>query len=53
MYVRWHKYVLDPTQPRFSPSRWARFQMSSEKSPNCIYAQELKLYYYYYHFGGH
>lgn len=33
--------------------RQGQFQMSSEMSPNCIYAQELKLYYYYYHCGGH
>ena len=27
--------------------------MSSEKVPKYIYAQEHKLYYYYYHFGRH
>ena len=27
--------------------------MSSEKGPKHIYAQEHKLYYYHYHFGGH
>ena len=27
--------------------------MSSEKGPKHIYAQEHKLYYLYYHFGGH
>ena len=35
---------------------WARLRlilMSSEKGPKYIYAQEHKLYYYYYHFGGH
>ena len=31
----------------------ARVEMSSEKGPKHIYAQEHKLYCYYYHFGGH
>ena len=31
----------------------ARAKMSSEKGPKYIYAQEHKLFYYYYHFGGH
>ena len=48
-----HKYVLGPTQTHFSPSRLARVKMSSEKGPKYIYAQENKLWYYYYHFEGH
>ena len=28
-------------------------KMNSEKGPKYIYAQEHKLYYYCYHFGGH
>ena len=35
---------------------WARLRLilnESEKGPKHIYAQEHKLYYYYYHFGGH
>ena len=40
MFVRGHKYVLGPTQTHFSPSRKARVQMSSEKGPKYIYAQE-------------
>ena len=43
VYVRGHKYVLGPT----------RLINESEKGPKHIYAQEHKLYYYYYHFGGH
>ena len=30
-----------------------RVKMSSEKGQKHIYTQEHKLYYYYYHFGGH
>ena len=47
-----HKYVLGPTQTHFSPSRYVRVLMSSERGPKYIYAQENKLYFYY-HFGGY
>ena len=51
--VHKHQYILGPTLNHFSSSRQVRVKMSSERGQKYIHAQEYKLYYYYYQFGGH